>query len=136
MASKEEMKAVKPASVYSKIQMAIEERDLEETPVLEEEELVEPKLRKPRKGYTAEEIADFRKAGKTSGHKGAAMRRINMAFSDDAYEFIKRGARLYGLNMTQFVNGLILRFMDEHPEVDEAARAWVQLVPFDDDERG
>lgn len=43
----------------------------------------------------------------TQGRKGIKAKRINMAFSDENHEWIKKEARRQGLTATQLVNDII-----------------------------
>lgn len=43
----------------------------------------------------------------TQGRKGCHAKRINMAFSDDNYEWIRKTARQEGITMTQLVNAIL-----------------------------
>jgi predicted DNA binding CopG/RHH family protein len=46
--------------------------------------------------------------GSTQGNKsGAKLKRINMAFSDNNYEFITKESRRQGMSATAFVNKLL-----------------------------
>ena len=68
------------------------------------------KSAKPKKVQppTSEEEKAQRKAeGRTMGRTGCKKDRINLAFTVENYEFIKRFARCKGLNMTDFVNLII-----------------------------
>lgn len=53
--------------------------------------------------------------GDTQGRKGVKLKRINMAFSDDNYEYIRFESRRRGLSITQFVNQII----DEYKAKEE-----------------
>lgn len=48
-----------------------------------------------------------RNIGETQGRKGAKLRRINMAFSDQNYDFIQQEARRQGITMTMLLNRLV-----------------------------
>lgn len=45
--------------------------------------------------------------GTTQGRKGHKLKRINMAFSDDNHEYIKKESRHRGISATEFVNNII-----------------------------
>lgn len=51
--------------------------------------------------------------GTTQGVKGKKLPRINMAFSSDTYEYIKRESRIRGLSATAFVNYIIEEYKKE-----------------------
>ena len=46
-------------------------------------------LRKPRKSYTAQEALKYMNSLKTSGRKGIALPRINLAFTMDNYDYVQ-----------------------------------------------
>lgn len=43
----------------------------------------------------------------TQGKKGAKAKRINMAFSDENHEWIKKESRRQGISATQYVNDIV-----------------------------
>ena len=51
--------------------------------------------------------------GTTQGIKGKKLPRINMAFSSETYEYIKRESRIRGLSATAFVNYIIEEYKKE-----------------------
>lgn len=51
--------------------------------------------------------------GSTQGIKGKRLPRINMAFSSETYEYIKRESRIRGLSATAFVNYIIEEYKKE-----------------------
>jgi len=55
-------------------------------------------------------ITEGKQIGTTQGRKGMKLRRINMAFSDINYEYVKKTSRMNGMSATEFINMLI----DEH----------------------
>lgn len=63
---------------------------------------------------SAQEAAERRASGKTQGAKGAKMPRINLAFTQDNYEFITKFARCRASNYTDFVNHIIEEYREEH----------------------
>lgn len=74
---------------------------------------------------SAQEAQERRAAGKTQGAKGAAMPRINLAFTEENYNFIKRFARCRGDNMTDFVNHIIDDYREEHIKEFEKIEAFI-----------
>ena len=74
---------------------------------------------------SAQEAAERRAAGKTQGAKGAAMPRINLAFTEENYNFIKRFARCRGANMTDFINHIIDEYREEHIKEFEKIEAFI-----------
>ena len=81
----------------------------------------EPDTRKDRKTYTEAEAAEFLAEGKTSGRKGVKLPRINVAFPPDLYDYIKVVARGSGMTFTDFINLVLRKYMEEHPEAYEKA---------------
>ena len=75
-----------------------------------------------------EEIKERRENLKTQGRKGCKSSRINMAFSDGNYQFIKVMARASGKTMTEFTNLVIAAYQREHPEIMEQAQAFLDTV--------
>lgn len=76
------------------------------------EQAAKPKKTQP---ITSEAERIQRKAaGKTQGRAGCKTDRINLAFTVENYEFIKRFCRLRGLNMTEFVNHIIEDYRKQH----------------------
>ncbi len=64
----------------------------------------------------------YRKANlKTQGREGCKAERINMAFTPDNYNFIKRVSRASGLTMTEYCNRIVAAYRNEHPEVMKKA---------------
>lgn len=61
---------------------------------------------------------------RTQGRKGCKAVRINMAFSPDNYNFIRQLARASGLTLTAYCNRIVTAYRLEHPELEEAARAF------------
>ena len=53
-----------------------------------------------------------RPLGVTQGRKGQKAKRINMAFSDENYEYITFESRRRGLSATAFVNSVITQYKD------------------------
>lgn len=68
--------------------------------------------------------ADFR----TQGRKGCKAPRINMAFSEENYLFIRTMARASGKTMTEFTNLIIASYQREHPELMDQAKAFLDAV--------
>ena len=53
---------------------------------------------------------EHRPLGVTQGRKGQKAKRINMAFSDDVYEYIAYESRRRGVTITRFVNSVIEKY--------------------------
>ena len=54
-----------------------------------------------------------RELGTTKGKKGQKLARINMAFSDDNYYFIREESERLNMTMTEFVNELIKIYREQ-----------------------
>lgn len=48
----------------------------------------------------------------TQGKKGVKAKRLNLAYSDDNYEYISKESRKRGLTMTQFLNDIIATYRE------------------------
>lgn len=57
--------------------------------------------------YTQDVQEVHEKLPQTQGKKGAKAKRINMAFSDENHEWIKRESRRQGISATQYVNDIV-----------------------------
>lgn len=95
---------------------------------------VQKKIRQSmsRKGQQAEatpEEAQARASNlKTQGRKGCKAVRINMAFTPENHDFIKVMARLKGVTMTEFANYAITQYREEHNELYEQAKAFIEQL--------
>lgn len=78
--------------------------------------------RKERKTYSEEEATQYMAAGKTSGRKGVYLPRINVAFLPETYDYIKTVARASGMTLTDFVNLVLRKYIEEHPEAYDKAK--------------
>lgn len=65
-------------------------------------------------------------AGKTQGRTGCKADRINLAFTVENYEFVKRFCKLRGLNMTEFVNHIIDDYRNQHIKEFEEFEKFLQ----------
>ena len=106
--AKKTFDAINTEPMYSTIAAATAE--VEQT----QEELT---ARKTRKTYTAEELQEFKANLKTTGHKGAKMQRMNIAFAPDIYDYVQTMSRVRGETFTEFVNLILKRSMDEYADV-------------------
>lgn len=82
------------------------------------------KERKPVEAYSAEAAEEMRAAGKTQGRKGCKTHRINMAFSDELYEYITTMARVRGESITAFTNYIFKKSIEDNAEIYEKAKAF------------
>ena len=69
-------------------------------------------------------------AGKTQGRKGCSKggSRINLLLTDENHQFITVMARATGKSMTDFINGVITAYRNEHPEFLEQAENFINFV--------
>lgn len=77
-----------------------------------------------RKTYTEKEALEAQENLKTSGRKGVALPRINLAFTPSNYDYIKTMAAMHGVSLTEFVNSIIKK----DSETGENAKAYKQVV--------
>lgn len=81
-----------------------------------QENMSEPKKRKPRRTYNAQEAHEYRDMLKTQGRKGAGAKRINLAFTDTNYNYVSTMARVRGETLTEFINLVIAESMARNAE--------------------
>lgn len=55
----------------------------------------------------AENVGIKRTLGSTQGRKGEKLKRINLAFDDVNYEYVRIESRRRGKNITEFINAII-----------------------------
>lgn len=65
---------------------------------------------------------------RTQGRKGCKATRINMAFTPENHEFIRAGASLYHLTMTEFCNRVIAAYNADHPAIMEKGKAFLEQI--------
>ena len=75
-----------------------------------------------------QEQAQRKAEGRTQGRKGCKAPRINLAFTTENHEFIKVMARATGRTMTEFTNLVITAYRNEHPEMMQQARSFLDTV--------
>lgn len=78
------------------------------------------KARKVQPPTSEEEKRQRKLEGRTRGRTGCHTDRINMAFTVENYEFIRRFSKLRGENMTEFVNHCIEEYKQQHIKEFEA----------------
>lgn len=109
MATKKDFGSVNTGRVYSSIEQATSKRG--------------------QQGKASpQEAAERRESLSTQGRKGCKTTRINMAFTDSNHEFIKVMAKATGRTMTEFTNIVIAAYRNEHPEMMEQARDFLDFV--------
>ena len=69
-----------------------------------------------------------RQEGRTQGRKGCRVKRLNLAFYEGNYEFIRVMSKATGRTMTQFTNLIIEAYRNEHPEMMQQAQAFLDTV--------
>lgn len=72
--------------------------------------------KKERKTYTDGEAEEFMRTFRTSGRKGVKLPRINVALAPDTYAYVTTMAQVRGESMTQFVDHILRRSMEENKE--------------------
>lgn len=84
---------------------------------------------KGQQGTASAQEAEARKeALQTQGRKGVKAVRINMAFTPSNHEFLKVLSKATGRTMTEFCNLVIEAYRNEHPEMLEQARSFLDTV--------
>ena len=99
-----------------------------EEPAAVQDAQEKPKTRKDRRTYTKDEAQEFLTEFRTSGRKGLKMPRINVAFYPENYEFIRVMSRVRGENLTEFINVLIKKAMEENRDIYEQAIAFKNSI--------
>ena len=90
----------------------------------EHEELEQMPGRKPTYVYSEEEAREMRIANTTQGRKGCRLHRLNLALSDDMYDYVRTMARASGLTITDYMQRIVSRHMAENTELYEKAKAF------------
>lgn len=72
------------------------------------------------------EKAQRKAEGRTRGRTGCKADRINLAFTVENYDFIKRFSNLRGENMTEFVNHIIEEYRERNIEEFEAFEKFIK----------
>lgn len=65
---------------------------------------------------------------RTQGRKGCKAVRINMAITPENHRFVKVMAQVTGQSMTEFVNFVLERYREEHPEIYGQAKAIIDAI--------
>lgn len=77
--------------------------------------------RKERRTYDAAEAQEALENRTTQGRKGLRLRRINMAFSDQIYDYVKIMSTARGQTLTDFVNDILEQSLEKNRDVYERA---------------
>lgn len=64
----------------------------------------------------------------TQGREGMKAKRINMAFTDENYEFLQLVARGAGWTMTQLVNTIIDDYRQRNTEITKSAQGTIAAI--------
>ena len=121
--AKKDFTAASKRNVFDSMMEAAQEAPVtpEEQVTPEAQDTYQKKQYKPRKTYNAEEQAEFMSESRTSGRKGLALPRINLALQPQLHDYVFTMSRVSGITMTAFVNKLVKEHMDEHMDIYEAA---------------
>ena len=79
---------------------------------------------KPRKTYTEAETLEALESLKTSGKKGVALPRKNLALTPSNFDYVNTMAAMQGISVTEFINNLIKK----DSETGENAKAYKQIL--------
>ncbi len=106
MATKKDFSGINTGRVYGKLEQATS--------------------KKGQQGKASpQEAAERAEEMRTQGRKGCKATRINMAFSPANHQFIKIMARATGRTMTETVNLIIGKYQEEHPELMDKAKGFL-----------
>ncbi len=75
-----------------------------------------------------EEKAARLKERRTQGKKGCKAPRINVAFSQQNYDYVRIMSRIKGKTMCAFVNDCLTQYREEHPELFQVARTLIDYI--------
>ena len=64
----------------------------------------------------------------TQGREGMKAKRINMAFTDENYEFLRLVAGATGQTMTEFANAIIDGYRRDHMEIMRKAQETITAI--------
>lgn len=82
----------------------------------ERKDVLKMLVKKERKTYTDEELADLKEKYLTQGRKGAKLPRVNVAFAPDLWEYVRAMARTSGMTYSGFVEQIVKEHKDAHAE--------------------
>lgn len=116
--AKKDFSKIAADPVYSTIAAATAEPETAETQEVQE---APKKQRKERRIPTQEEALQAMNALQTTGRKGVKLPRINLAFTPEVYEYIKIMAQVRGENLTQFVNHVLKKSMEDNKKIYDKA---------------
>lgn len=84
--------------------------------------------RKQRRTYTEEERLIYQNELRTGGRKGCKAPRINMAFAQDVYDYVRTMSNASGQTMTQFVDLILRKSMTDNAELYQQAKELTQSM--------
>ena len=121
--ARKDFNAISTERVYGSIKeaTAAPEQVIAETQEVQEVQ-EEQRTRKARKTYSEEEAQAFKEEMKTAGRKGAKLPRINLAFTPQNYEFIQIMSRVRGESLTEFVNHVLRKSMEDNADIYQKAK--------------
>lgn len=90
----------------------VSKKNIDDLPLMSHKEV--DSLRSKFDSYLTNKASEPKEIGSTQGKKGQKLKRINMAFSDLNYEFIKRESIRKGYTMTEFINHIIDSYKSSH----------------------
>lgn len=105
--TKKDFSSIKTGRIYDTLEAATADPDKQE--------------RKERRTYTEEEAAAAMLEMRTAGRKGVKLPRVNMAFAPDVYTYIKTMAKVRGETLTEFVNVVMRKSMNDNQEIYQKA---------------
>ena len=124
--AKKDFSKVNTGRVYDAIAAATaepEEKTTDKLTTVEAQEAQEKQeKRKTRRTYNEQEAQEYLTSLKTSGRKGLSLKRINLAFAPDTYQYVQIMARVRGESMTDFVNIALRQHMEEHGDLYQRAQ--------------
>ena len=105
---------------------------LEVTPIYSAiSEATQESSRKPRRRYNKEDAQPYLDEMHTQGRKGLKLKRINMAFAPDTYDYITIMSRVRGESLTEFLNMIIRQHKEEHGEIYAQALKFIDKLDAD-----
>lgn len=122
---KKDFSEISTQRVYAAIEEATAP-ETQETPATPEAQEKPKKRYKDRKEYTPEEAAAFLDSFQSAGRKGLKLPRINLAFTPENYEYIRRMARARGESYTDFINWCIKEHRDQNADLYDQIKKFLE----------
>lgn len=111
MAGKKDFSSVNTSRIYETMAAATAEPEAAADPINGH------KPYKERRTYTDDEARAAMIGLKTSGMKGVKLPRINLAFAPDVYDYIKVMSQVRGETLTEFVDHILRKNMEDNTEI-------------------